>query len=49
MEYTNVPNGNALTDKVKINLNMLSALVLNEVGGEVDGTDVIAVVQSGPR
>jgi hypothetical protein len=49
MEYTNVPNGNALTDKVKINLNMLSALVLNEVGGEVDGPDVIAVVQSGPR
>jgi hypothetical protein len=28
---------------MKINLNMLGALVLNEVGGEVDGADVAAV------
>jgi hypothetical protein len=47
MEDTNVP-GNTLTDKVKINLNMLGALVLYEVGGEVDGADVVAVDQSGP-
>jgi hypothetical protein len=49
MMYTNVPNSNALADKVKINLNMLGALVLNEVGGEVDGVDVVTVDQSGPR
>jgi hypothetical protein len=49
MVYTNVPNSNALADKVKINLNMLGALVLNEVGGEVDGVDVVTVDQSGPR
>jgi hypothetical protein len=49
VEYTNVPDGNALTDKVKINLNMLSALVLNGVGGEVDGVDVVAIDQSAPR
>jgi hypothetical protein len=36
VEDTNVPDGNALADKVKINLNMLDALVLNGVGGEVD-------------
>jgi hypothetical protein len=47
VEDTNVP-GNTLTDKVKINLNMLGALVLYEVGGEVDGADVVAVDQSGP-
>jgi hypothetical protein len=49
VEYTNVPDGNALTDKVNINLKMLSALMLNEVGGEVDGADVVTIDQSGPR
>jgi hypothetical protein len=29
MEDTNVPDGNTLTDKVEINLNMFGALVLN--------------------
>jgi hypothetical protein len=48
VKNTNVPDGNALADKVKINLNMLDALVLNEVG-EVDGADVVTVDQSGPR
>jgi hypothetical protein len=37
VEDTNVPNTNALPDKVKINLNMLGALMLNGVGGELDG------------
>jgi hypothetical protein len=48
VEDTNVSNSNTLADKVKINLNILGALVLNGVGGEVDGTDVVAVDQSGP-
>jgi hypothetical protein len=48
VEDTNVPDGNALADKVKINLNMLGALVLNGVGGEVDDVDIIAIDQSGP-
>jgi hypothetical protein len=48
VEDTNIPDGNTLVDKVKINLNMLGALMLNGVGGEVDGTDVVAVDQSGP-
>jgi hypothetical protein len=48
VEDTNVPNGNTLVDKVKINLNMLGALVLSGVGGEVDGAHVhvVAVDQS---
>jgi hypothetical protein len=49
VEDTNVPDGNAFTNKVKINLHMLGALVLNGVGGEVDGADVVAVDQSGQR
>jgi hypothetical protein len=47
MEDTNVSDGNALVNKVKINLNILGALVLNGVGGEVDGANVVAVYQSG--
>jgi hypothetical protein len=43
MEDTNVPDGNTLVDKVKINLNMLGALVLNGVGGEVDDSDVVTI------
>jgi hypothetical protein len=43
MEDTNVPDGNTLADKVKINLNMLGALVLNGVGGEVDDADVVTI------
>jgi hypothetical protein len=49
MEYTNVPDSNIIADKIKINLNMLVALVLNGVGGEVNGADVVAVDQSGSR
>jgi hypothetical protein len=49
VEHTKVPDGNALMDKVKNDLNMLGALVLNGVGGEVDDADVVAVDQSGSR
>jgi hypothetical protein len=47
MEDINVPDDNTLVDKLDINLNMLGALVLDRVGGEVDSTDVVAVDQSG--
>jgi hypothetical protein len=49
VEDTNVPDGNALADKVKINLNILGTVVLNKVGEEVDGADVVTVDHSGPR
>jgi hypothetical protein len=32
----NISAGNTLMNEVKINLNMLSALMLDKVGGEVD-------------
>jgi hypothetical protein len=40
-------NGNALADEVEINPNMLGALMLDEVGGEVDDVDVVALELSG--
>jgi hypothetical protein len=43
VEDTDVPDGNVLADKLKINLNMLGMLVLNRVGGEIDSVDVVAV------
>jgi hypothetical protein len=33
MEDTDLTDGNLLSDKIKINLHMLSALMLNGVGG----------------
>jgi hypothetical protein len=45
---TNISDDNVLTDKVEINFNMLGALVLDGIGGEVDGADVVTVDQSGP-
>jgi hypothetical protein len=49
VEGTNIPNGNALVNKVEINLNMLGALVLNGVCEKVGNADVVTVDQSGPR
>jgi hypothetical protein len=49
VEDENVSDSNALTNEVEINLNMLDALMLDGVGGEVDRAGVIAVDQSGPQ
>jgi hypothetical protein len=43
-----VSNGNSLTDEVEVDLNMLRALVLDGVGGEVHGADVVAVHEGAP-
>ena len=45
MEHTDGTDGNLLTNKVEIDLNMLRSLVLHGVGGEVDCTDIVAVDQ----
>jgi hypothetical protein len=49
MEDADLTDGNLLSDKMKINLHMLCALMLNGVGGEVHGTDVVAVDESAAR
>jgi hypothetical protein len=40
VQDADITDGNAFPDEVKVDLDMLYALVLNMVGGEVDGTDV---------
>jgi hypothetical protein len=42
-------DGNLLSDKMKINLYMLGALMLNGIGGEVHGADVVVVDNGAPR
>jgi hypothetical protein len=41
MQDTKITNCNSLSDKVKIDLNVFSSLMLNWVGGHVDDTDVV--------
>jgi hypothetical protein len=36
----NIFEGDALTEEVEINLNLLGALMLNRVGEEVDHADI---------
>jgi hypothetical protein len=49
MEDTDLAEGNLLSDKMKINLHMFGALMLNGVGGEVHNTDVVTVDKGAPR
>jgi hypothetical protein len=47
VEDANISDCDTLMDEVKINLNMLGVLLLDEVVGEVDRTDVVAADQCG--
>jgi hypothetical protein len=49
MKDADLTDGNLLSDKMKINLHMLDALMLNGVGGEVHGADIVTVDKSAPR
>jgi hypothetical protein len=49
MEDADLTDGNLLSDKMKINLHMLGALMLNGVGGEVHDADIVAVDEGAPR
>jgi hypothetical protein len=49
MKDADLTNGNLLSDKMKINLNMFGVLMLNGVGGEVHSADIIAVDEGAPR
>jgi hypothetical protein len=48
MEDADLVDGDLLTNEVEINLNMLCALVLYGVGGEVDDVDVVIVDKRDP-
>jgi hypothetical protein len=43
MENPNIANSHPVTNEVQVNLHMLRPLMLNWVGGEVHGADVVAV------
>jgi hypothetical protein len=49
MEDVNLTDDNLLSDKMKINLCMLGALMLNRVGGEVHDADIVTVDKCAPR
>jgi hypothetical protein len=49
MEDADLTDDNLLSDKMKISLHMLGALMLNGVGGEVHDADVVAVDKDAPR
>jgi hypothetical protein len=49
MEDADLTDGNLLSNKMKINLHMLGALMLNGVGGEVHSADVVTVDKGAPR
>jgi hypothetical protein len=49
MQDADITDGNTFPDEVEVDLDMLCALVLNGVGGEVDDTDVVAVDESALR
>jgi hypothetical protein len=46
MEDTDLADSYLLSDKIKINLHMLRALMLNGVGGEVHGVDAVVIDES---
>jgi hypothetical protein len=46
MQDTKITDNNPFSDKVKINFDMLGALMLNGVEGHVDSTDVVAIHES---
>jgi hypothetical protein len=46
VQDADITDGNAFPDEVEVDLDMLCMLVLNGVGGELDGADVVVVGES---
>jgi hypothetical protein len=49
MEDADLTDSYHLSDKIKINLHMLRALMLNGLGGEVHDANIVTVDESAPR
>jgi hypothetical protein len=43
VQDTDISDGHAFPHRVEVDLDMLRVPVLNGIGGEVDGVDVVAV------
>jgi hypothetical protein len=46
VQDADITDGNTFSDEVEVDLDMLDALMLNGVSGEVDGIDVVTVDES---
>jgi hypothetical protein len=46
VQDADITDGNAFPNEVEVDLNILRTLMLNGVGGEVDGTDVVTIDES---
>jgi hypothetical protein len=46
VQDADITDGEAFSNEVEVDLDMLCTLVLNEVGGEVDGVDIVTVDKS---
>jgi hypothetical protein len=49
MKYSHIPDGDTLADEVEVELDMLRALVLDRVGGDVHGANIVTVDECAPR
>jgi hypothetical protein len=47
MKNTDSTDGNSFPDKMEVNFHVLGALMLNRVGGEVPGTDIVTIDEGG--
>ena len=43
MEYLNIADGDSVAHEVQVDLHMLRLLMLDGVGGEIHGADIVAV------
>jgi hypothetical protein len=44
---TNSPNGDPLSDLVKVDFHVLGTLMLNRVGGEVNSANIVTIDKTG--
>jgi hypothetical protein len=47
MQDTNISKSHTLSHKVKVDFNVLGALMLNWAGGHVDGANIVTVDNGG--
>jgi hypothetical protein len=43
MQDVDITDGHTFSHKVEVNLDMLHALMLNVIGGQIDDTDVVVI------
>jgi hypothetical protein len=49
VQDADITDGHTFPHKVEVNLDMLHALMLNEIGGEIDGADVVVIDENALR